>query len=142
MLIIARTDAAAVEGFEKALDRGAAYVEAGADMLFVEAPGSREQLTEIANRFGRRVPVMANMVEGGKTPILPASELQALGFKLVIFPGGTVRALAFGMREYFASLKAHGTTDPYRNRMMDFAGINGLLDTASFQARGKRYDAS
>jgi 2-methylisocitrate lyase-like PEP mutase family enzyme len=142
MLIIARTDAAAVEGFERALDRASAYLEAGADMLFVEAPGSREQLAEIANRFAGRVPVMANMVEGGKTPILPASELQALGFKLVIFPGGTVRALAFGLREYFASLKTHGTTDPYRNRMMDFAGINGLLDTAAFQARGKQYDAS
>ena len=142
MLIIARTDAAAVEGFEHALDRASAYVEAGADMLFVEAPGSREQLAEIANRFAGRVPVMANMVEGGKTPILPASDLQALGFKLVIFPGGTVRALAFGLREYFASLRTHGTTDPYRNRMMDFAGINGLLDTAAFQARGKQYDAS
>lgn len=142
MLIIARTDAAAVEGFERALDRASAYLEAGADMLFVEAPGSREQLVEIANRFAGRVPVMANMVEGGKTPILPASELQALGFKLVIFPGGTVRALAFGLREYFASLKAHGTTDPYRNRMMDFSGINGLLDTAAFQTRGKRYDAN
>lgn len=142
MLIIARTDAAAVEGVERALDRASAYVEAGADMLFVEAPGSREQLAEIANRFAGRVPVMANMVEGGKTPILPASDLQALGFKLVIFPGGTVRALAFGLREYFASLRTHGTTDPYRNRMMDFAGINGLLDTAAFQARGKQYDAS
>jgi 2-methylisocitrate lyase-like PEP mutase family enzyme len=142
MLIIARTDAAAVEGFERALDRASAYAEAGADMLFVEAPGSREQLAEIAKRFAGRIPVMANMVEGGKTPILPASELQALGFKLVIFPGGTVRALAFGLREYFASLKAHGTTDSYRNRMMDFTGINGLLDTAAFQARGKRYDAN
>ncbi len=142
MMLIARTDAVAVEGFDKALERAEAYVEAGADLLFVEAPGSREQLGEIARRFGSRVPVMANMVEGGKTPIVPAPDLQALGFKLVIFPGGTVRALAFGMREYFASLQAHGTTDPYRNRMLDFAGINRLLDTAGFQARGKQYDSN
>ncbi|HEX9466290.1 MAG TPA: isocitrate lyase/phosphoenolpyruvate mutase family protein [Alphaproteobacteria bacterium] len=141
MLIIARTDAVAVEGFERALDRAAAYVEAGADLLFVEAPGSREQLAEIARRFGGRAPVMANMVEGGKTPILPAAELQALGFKLVIFPGGTVRALAFALRDYLGNLKTQGTTDAYRNRMLDFAELNALLGTAAFQARGKRYDA-
>ena len=139
-LIIARTDAVAVEGFGRALDRAVLYVEAGADVLFVEAPGSREQLATVAQRFGGRVPVMANMVEGGKTPILPASELQALGFKLVIFPGGTVRALAFALREYFASLAVQGTTDPYRARMLDFTAMNKLLDTAVIQARGKRYD--
>jgi 2-methylisocitrate lyase-like PEP mutase family enzyme len=140
-LIIARTDAVAVEGFERALERAALYADAGADLLFVEAPGSREQLQAVAQRFGSRIPVMANMVEGGKTPILPASELQALGFKLVIFPGGTVRALAFALREYLASLARHGTTDPYRSRMLDFTTINKLLGTAEIQARGKRYDA-
>jgi 2-methylisocitrate lyase-like PEP mutase family enzyme len=141
-VIIARTDAVAVEGFDRALERAAAYVDAGADLLFVEAPGSREQLADVARRFGSRVPVMANMVEGGKTPIVPAGDLQKLGYKLVIFPGGTVRALAFAMRDYMASLKAHGTTDPYRNRMLDFTAINKLLDTDGFRARGKRYDAN
>jgi len=139
MLLIARTDAVAVEGFSAALDRAAAYVEAGADMLFVEAPTGREQMKEIATRFGARVPVMANMVEGGKTPILPAAELQELGFKLVIFPGGTVRAMAFGLRDYLASLKAHGTTDPYRGRMLDFTGLNGLLGTDGIRALGRRF---
>jgi 2-methylisocitrate lyase-like PEP mutase family enzyme len=139
MLLIARTDAIGVEGFSAALDRAAAYAEAGADMLFVEAPTSREQMKEIATRFASKVPVMANMVEGGKTPLLPAAELQTLGFKLVIFPGGTVRALAFALRDYFASLKAHGTTDPYRGRMLDFSGLNALLGTDEFRALGKRY---
>ncbi len=139
MLLIARTDAIAVEGFAAALDRAAAYAEAGADMLFVEAPTSREQMKEIADRFAARVPVMANMVEGGKTPILSAAELQALGFKLVIFPGGTVRALAFALRDYLASMKAHGTTDPYRNRMLDFSGLNALIGTDEFRALGRRY---
>lgn len=142
MLLIARTDAIAVEGFEAALDRAAAYVEAGADLLFVEAPASREQLAAVASRFGDRLPVMANMVEGGKTPMLSAAELQALGYRLVIFPGGTARALAFALRDYLASLKAHGTTDPYRDRMLDFAGLNGLLGTDSFRERGKRYAGS
>ncbi len=139
MLLIARTDAVAVEGFAAALDRAAAYAEAGADMLFVEAPTSREQMKEVASRFGTKVPVMANMVEGGKTPSLSAAELQALGFRLVIFPGGTVRALAFGLRDYLASLKTHGTTDPYRNRMLDFNGLNALIGTDEFRALGRRY---
>ena len=139
-LLIARTDAVAVEGFEKALDRADAYAEAGADLIFVEAPRSQEQLAAIARRFAGRKPVMANMVEGGQTPLLSAADLQALGFQLVIFPGGTVRALAFALQGYFDSLKAHGTTAPYRDRMLDFAGINRLLGTDDFLARGKAYD--
>lgn len=139
MLLIARTDAIAVEGFAAALDRAAAYAEAGADMLFIEAPTTREEMRQITARFGATIPVMANMVEGGKTPIVPAAELQAFGFKLVIFPGGTVRALAFALRDYFASLQAHGTTDPYRGRMLDFTGLNGLLGTDGFRALGQRY---
>jgi 2-methylisocitrate lyase-like PEP mutase family enzyme len=140
-VLIARTDAIAVEGFDNALERAQAYADAGADLLFVEAPNSVAQMAAIALRLGPHVPVMANMVEGGKTPIVPASELQGLGFKLVIFPGGTVRALAFALRDYLASLKANGTTDPYRNRMLDFVGLNHLLDTEGFRNRGKRYDA-
>jgi 2-methylisocitrate lyase-like PEP mutase family enzyme len=139
-LLIARTDAAAVEGFDKALDRADAYAEAGADLIFVEAPRSAEQLSAIARRFAGRKPVMANMVEGGQTPLLPAAALQALGFQLVIFPGGTMRALAFALQQYFAGLKANGTTAPFRDRMLDFAGINRLLGTDDFLARGKAYD--
>jgi 2-methylisocitrate lyase-like PEP mutase family enzyme len=138
MLLIARTDAIAVEGFDKAMARAQAYQEAGADMLFVEAPTSREDMAKVGHNF--KVPVMANMVEGGKTPALSAAELQALGFKLVIFPGGTVRALAFALRDYLGSLQAKGTTEPYRNRMLDFNALNGLLGTDSFRDRGKRYD--
>lgn len=139
-LLIARTDAVAVEGFERALDRADAYAEAGADLIFVEAPRSEDQLAAIARRFAGRKPVMANMVEGGHTPILSAAALQALGFQLVIFPGGTVRALSFALQAYFASLKANGTTAPFRDRMLDFAGINRLLGTDDILARGKAYD--
>jgi 2-methylisocitrate lyase-like PEP mutase family enzyme len=83
---------------------------------------------------------MANMVEGGKTPDKTASELEALGFSLVIFPGGTVRALACCFAEYFASLLQHGTTRPYRPRMVDFAGINEIIGTKEMLALGRRYD--
>lgn len=140
MLIIARTDSIAVEGFDAALERAEKYVEAGADVLFVEAPESEAQMAAVTKRFGARVPVMANMVEGGKTPILPADKLAQLGFKLVIFPGGTVRALAFLLRDYYAQLQATGTTDSFRPRMLDFAGLNKLLGTDSFLSQGKRYD--
>jgi 2-methylisocitrate lyase-like PEP mutase family enzyme len=83
---------------------------------------------------------MANMVEGGKTPLKDAATLQALGFALVIFPGGTVRALAHALADYFASLQQHGTTAPFRNRMLDFAALNDLVGTPDMLALGRRYD--
>jgi 2-methylisocitrate lyase-like PEP mutase family enzyme len=142
MLVIARTDAIAVEGFAAALDRAEAYREAGADMLFVEAPRSADELAGIARRFVGRARLMANMVEGGATPLRDAAQLEALGFSLPIFPGGTVRALAHTLAAYFASLKAHGTTAPFSDRMLDFAGLNTLIGTPEMLAQGKRYDPS
>ena len=93
-LIIARTDAIAVEGFNAAMDRASAYVEAGADVLFIEAPRDRDELGRIPETFRGQVPLLANMVEGGATPISSAQDLQAMGFDIVIFPGGIVRALS------------------------------------------------
>ncbi|MCZ6604148.1 MAG: oxaloacetate decarboxylase [Alphaproteobacteria bacterium] len=139
-LIIARTDAIAVEGFETALDRAEAYVEAGADMLFVEAPQDRDQMKALCDRFEGRVPLMANMVEGGKTPILPTEMLQELGYGFVIFPGGTVRALAHHLDRYFASLAEHGTTAPFMDQMLDFKGLTDLVGTPEMLALGKKYD--
>jgi len=141
-LIIARTDAIAVEGFEAALDRADAYCEAGADVLFVEAPRTPEEMQAVVARFKGRAPLLANMVEGGKTPLLSAEELQALGFSLVIFPGGLVRAIAHMAQEYFASLRTNGTTTPYRNRMLDFDQLNDLLGTAEMLEHGANYDAT
>lgn len=139
-LLIARTDAVGVEGFDKAIARALAYRDAGADVLFVEAPQAQAELKRIAPALGG-VPVMANMVEGGKTPLLTAAELEALGFALVIFPGGIVRALGHMASEYYASLAAHGTSEPFRNRMLDFTGLNDLIGTPELLAVGKRYDA-
>jgi 2-methylisocitrate lyase-like PEP mutase family enzyme len=139
-LVIARTDAVGVEGFEKAIERAMAYRDAGADMLFVEAPKTHAELKRIAPALGG-VPLMANMVEGGKTPLLTAAEFEALGFALVIFPGGIVRALAHMASEYYASLAAHGTSEPFRSRMLDFTGLNDLIGTPELLAAGKSYDA-
>lgn len=138
-LIIARTDAVAVEDFDRAIERASLYREAGADMLFVEAPRRREELGRIVELMGKAPPLMANMVEGGKTPVLPASELEALGFAFVIFPGGIVRAIAKTAEEYYGSLKAHGTTDPFRPCMFDFGALNSLIGTPEMLERGKQY---
>jgi 2-methylisocitrate lyase-like PEP mutase family enzyme len=140
VLLIARTDAIAVEGFDAAIDRAEAYLSAGADVLFIEAPRSTEQLAAIGKRFGGRVPLLANMVEGGKTPLSDASALERLGYSIAIFPGGTVRALAHHLTDYFASLKAHGTTAPFRDRMLDFKGINDIVGTDDMLKSGKRYE--
>jgi 2-methylisocitrate lyase-like PEP mutase family enzyme len=141
-LIIARTDAVAVEGFERAIARAELYREAGADVLFIEAPRQREELARIGASMGKDTPLMANMVEGGKTPLMPASDLQALGFAFVIFPGGIVRALAKAAEEFYASLKANGSTEPFRSRMFDFDALNRLIGTPDMLARGKRYEAA
>ena len=140
-LIIARTDAIAVEGFDAALDRAEAYLGAGADILFVEAPRNDAELAEIGRRFGARVPLLANMVEGGETPPKSAAELEALGFRLVIFPGGTTRAIVHCLEQYFASLKQHGTTQPWRDRMVDFSEMNDIIGTPEMLSLGRRYDA-
>lgn len=138
-LIIARTDAVAVEGFDQAIERAAMFREAGADVLFVEAPKTREDLAAIVGRVGDGVPLMANMVEGGKTPILSGGELEALGFSLVIFPGGIVRTLARTAVDYYASLAEHRTTQPFIGRMFGFNEMNALLGTPEMMERGKRF---
>ena len=138
-LIIARTDAVAVEGIGPAVERARRYAEAGADMLFVEAPQSREQLSEVASALCGLCPLIANIVDGGDTPPLPAAELEQLGFRLVIFPGGIVRALARTAQDYYASLARHGSNLPFAGRMFDFAGLNGLLGTAEMLELGRTY---
>ena len=138
-LVIARTDAIAVEGFDAALARAHAYAEAGADVLFVEALRDLDQMRRAVAELGPRCPLMVNMVEGGKTPAADAAELQALGFSLVIFPGGAVRAVARTLQDYYASLAAHGSNAPFSGRMFDFAGLNGLLGTPEILALGDSY---
>ena len=140
-LIIARTDAIAVEGFEPAIERAALYADAGADMLFVEAPRTQQELASICTTLGGRLPLMANMVEGGSTPMKSAAELGELGFSLVIFPGGIVRAIARTAQDYYRSLFAHGTNGPFRERMFQFGELNALLGTDDMLALGRRYQA-
>jgi 2-methylisocitrate lyase-like PEP mutase family enzyme len=140
-LIVARTDAVAVEGLEPALERAAKYLEAGADVLFIEALRSVEEMKKAIALFGGKVPLLANMVEGGKTPILPAAELEAIGYSIAIFPGGLARCLAFAAQEYFSFLKKEGTTASLRGRMLDFDGLNRAIGTPELLKLGKKYDS-
>jgi 2-methylisocitrate lyase-like PEP mutase family enzyme len=139
-LILARTDAVAVEGLAAALDRAEAYLETGVDALFIEALRSPEQMDAACQRFAHRVPLLANMVEGGKTPVQDADALQAHGFRIAIFPGGTARAVVHTLQGYYASLQAHRTTLPWRERMLDFDGLNEVIGTPELMAAGQRYE--
>lgn len=140
-LILARTDALATEGLDAALDRAEAYLECGVDALFVEALRTSEQMNAACSRLAARVPLLANMVEGGQTPVQSAAELGARGFRIVIFPGGTARAVAAALQGYFGSLAQHQTTTPWRDRMLDFEALNGVIGTVELLERGRTYEA-
>jgi 2-methylisocitrate lyase-like PEP mutase family enzyme len=140
-LVIARTDAVAVEGFDRAVARAVSYRDVGADILFIEAPKTRAELQRIAPAVSN-VPLMANMVEGGKTPPLNATELEAIGFSLVIFPGAIVRVLARAADEFYTALAAKGTSEPFQNRMYDFTALNEVIGTPEMIALGKQYEAN
>lgn len=139
-LILARTDALAVEGLEAALERAERYLECGVDALFVEALRTPQQMDAACARLAGRVPLLANMVEGGKTPVQSAAELGRRGFRIVIFPGGTARAVAHTLQGYYASLQQHGTTAPWQQRMLDFDGLNRLIGTPQLLEAGQRYE--
>ena len=138
-LILARTDALAIEGIDAALERAERYLECGVDALFIEALRSPEQMDAACTRFAQRIPLLANMVEGGKTPVQSAGELGQRGFKIVIFPGGTARAVAHSLQRYYSSLKIHGTTAPVQKSMLNFDQLNALIGTPELMELSKRY---
>jgi 2-methylisocitrate lyase-like PEP mutase family enzyme len=137
LILIARTDAIAVEGFSAAIDRASAYLEAGADMIFVEAPTSEAEIAEIA----KRVPgwKLINMFEGGKTPLLPVSRLEALGYHIVIIPSDTQRAAIKAMQRVLAAIARDGSAASMGSDMVSFKDREVLVDTAGYLDRGKRY---
>ena len=138
--IIARTDAIAVEGFEPALDRAEAYLAAGADILFIEAPRTRDELETIGRQFGPRAPLIANMVEGGKTPLHSTDELIGLGFRIVIFPGGAARAIAKQARDYYSNLLKTGSNAAFQDRMLDLGALNATIGLHDILKLARNYD--
>lgn len=136
--VIARTDARATDGLQAAIERGQAYREAGADVVFIESPQSEDELAQIGRAFPG-VALLANMVEGGKTPILPAARLQELGFRLAIYPNALTRLFAKAGGEMLASLKRTGSTHDFADRMLDHGALWQLFDNATWRALEDRY---
>ena len=139
MLIIARTDARAVEGLSAAMDRAEAYYEAGADIMFIEAPQSLDEMKQLTAHFAGRIPLLANMVEGGKTPIQSSDDLAKIGYKIVIFPGGAVRAIAHHLTDYFGQLLANGNNTKFSKKMYDFNDLNDIIETNDLLNLGVKY---
>ncbi len=135
-VIIARTDARAVEGLSAAIDRANRYAELGADLCFVEAPQSRDELAQIGREV--RAPQLANMLTGGATPILPAEELERLGFKIVVAPIETLAVTGFAVRQLTQTLLEHGRVDSLAERMLSFDDMKQLLGVSKWLPDGSR----
>lgn len=131
-LLIARTDAIAVEGFEAALARAERYIEAGADMIFVEAPETLEQIQEIARRLPG--PKLMNMFHGAKTPLLPTHELAALGYQLVIIPSDLQRAAIHAMQQTLAHLRQAGDSGALASQLTSFQEREAIVRTSRYLA--------
>jgi 2-methylisocitrate lyase-like PEP mutase family enzyme len=140
-LIIARTDAIAVFGLDEALDRADAFVECGADVVFVEAPATLDDMRTVVARLSSRVPLLANMVEGGSTPSLSRDELSEMGFRLVISPGALVRAYVHMAERFLTTLKEEGSTCSQRSAMLDLKQLNDRIGLTEIAALGARYDS-
>jgi len=137
-VIIARTDANAVHGLEDAIRRGKAYQEAGADVIFIEAPRSMTELRSIAQAFPG-VPLLFNWAESGKTPPLPLEEIRALGFKLVIFPVSLLFAATYSMLGLLEVLKQGQTPTSFSSQMVTFSQFTEHIGLPDIQALEKRY---
>ena len=137
LLIMARTDARAIEGMDAAIERAQRYIEAGADLTFVEAPVSVEEMRTITRSLA--VPQVANMVVGGRTPLLPQAELAEIGFALVLYANAPLQAAMRAMSEVLGALRRDGGLDAVRDRLADFGERQRLVDKATYDALEKQY---
>jgi len=137
LVLIARTDALAIEGLDAALDRAQAYAEAGADVIFVEAPVSVEQIEAIARRVPQ--PKLVNMFQGGKTPLVPVATLRELGYRIVIIPSDLQRAAIRAMEEVLAAIRRDGSSAAVVDRMASFKDREAVVDTGTYLALDRKY---
>ena len=138
-VLIARTDALGVNGFEDALERAERYLEAGADALFIESPASMEQLTQIGRRFGKRTALIHNMVEGGNTPTESTEELQALGVKVALYPAALLHLITPLAQGLLAHIRDTGDTLARRGEMLELSDMNNILGASELLATGDQY---
>ncbi|MDR9414103.1 MAG: oxaloacetate decarboxylase [Spiribacter sp.] len=137
MVLIARTDGLAVEGYGPTLERAHAYMDAGADAIFVEAPTSEEQIEQIAKDLPQ--PKLINMFHGGKTPLMPADRLGELGYSVIIIPSDTQRAAIKGMQDALEVIRRDGHSAAMQERMVSFKGREEVIGTAEYTALDKKY---
>lgn len=137
LLLIVRTDAIAAEGFDAAIARGRAYVDAGAEVLFIEAPTSVAEIERVASELG--VPLLINMFSGGKTPLMNAAELERLGFKIMIAPSDLQRAAVRAMQETAEELRKSGSTDGLTDRMVTFTERDEIVGLPHYRELESRY---
>ena len=138
-IIVARTDARAPLGFDEAIERGKMYHKEGADVVFVEAPQSEEELREIPKKIN--APLLANMIENGVTPTFSADELKSMGYSMVVFPLSGLYAATYAMKKIFSHLKSKGTTKGCTDTMLDFNEFNELVELPKFMQMEKKYQS-
>lgn len=138
-IIVARTDARAPLGIDEAIKRGKMYRKEGADVVFVEAPQSEEELREIPKKIN--APLLANMIENGVTPTFSADELKSMGYSMVVFPLSGLYAATYAMKKIFSHLKSNGTTKGCTDTMLDFNEFNELVELPKFMQMEKSIKA-
>lgn len=140
-VIIARTDARAAHGFEDAVERSHEYLNAGADVLFVEAPTDREELRRVGEELGEDVPLLANMTEGGKTPLFTAEEFEELGFDVVLYPATGFKAAAKALQEVYTKIAETGTQKDVMNKLVSWSERNEITGLNDIVERERKYMA-
>lgn len=137
-LIVARTDARAVTGFDDAVDRCQRYLDAGADVLFFEAPTSEDELRRVADEFGDDVPLLANMTEGGETPLYSAQEFEDFGYDIVLYPATGFKAAQYALREVYNEIAETGTQEGVKDMLVTWEernDINGLDEIVDLEKK-------
>lgn len=138
-VIVARTDARAPLGFDEAIERGRMYRKEGADVVFVEAPQSEDELREIPKKID--APLLANMIENGVTPTFSADELKSMGYSMVVFPLSGLYGAAYALKNIFSQLKRTGSTKSSKHMMLDFNEFNDLVELPRFIQMEKKYQS-
>jgi methylisocitrate lyase len=138
-IIVARTDSLAQFGIEEAIERGKEYKRIGADVIFVEAPKTIDQMELIAKEI--KAPLLANMIEEGITPNLTADQLRKMGFKMVVFPLSALYSATFAIKQTLQTLKKMGTTKELKNKMTTFQEFNDLVNLSAYRKLEKKYSS-